>query len=66
MQKEIKDLEWQLKEVVKDNDYYQEENKRLEEQIEKMKNCTNCDNEDGKYCRSAGSCKNKDQWKLKE
>lgn len=39
---------------------------QLEKQIEEMKNCTNCDNEEGNYCHSASPCKNKDQWKLKE
>ena len=33
----IADLEWQLQEVAKDNDYYQAENKRLEEQLEQAK-----------------------------
>lgn len=41
--KGIPDLEWQLQEVVKDNDNYQAENKRLEQQIEKMKCCGNCE-----------------------
>ena len=36
-EKEVKDLEWQLKEVAKDNDHYQAENKKLEEQIEILK-----------------------------
>ena len=43
LEKQVKDLEWQLQEVVKDNDYYQAENKRLEQQIEKMKCCNNCE-----------------------
>lgn len=34
--KTIKDLKWQLQEVIKDNDYYQEENEKLKKQIEKM------------------------------
>lgn len=38
----------------------------LEKQIEKMKCCGNCANEEGKYCKSAKPCKNKGQWKLKE
>lgn len=46
----IADLEWQLQEVAKDNDYYQAENKRLEQQIEKMKCCGNC-----KYGHCGGS-----------
>lgn len=42
----IADLEWQLQEVAKDNDYYQTENKRLEKEnavlerrIERAKGC---------------------------
>lgn len=49
LKKQIKDLEWQLQEVAKDNDIYQAENKRLEKesanleaQIEKMKCCEMC------------------------
>ena len=38
LEKQVADLEWQLQEVAKDNDNYQKENKRLEEQLEKMKN----------------------------
>lgn len=33
----IKDLEWQLQEVAKDNDVYQAENKRLEKENEYAK-----------------------------
>ena len=40
----IKDLEWQLQEVAKDNDNYQKENTELEAQIDKMKNRCNCKN----------------------
>lgn len=47
--KAIKDLEWQLKEVLEDNDNYQKENKRLEAQIEKMKCCTNCKHSRAEY-----------------
>ena len=36
LENKIADLEWQLQEVAKDNDYYQAENKRLQEQIEKL------------------------------
>ena len=32
----VKDLEWQLQEVAKDNDYYQEENKRLEQENNRL------------------------------
>ena len=42
LQDKIKDLEWQLQEVAKDNDVYQKENKELQEQIEKMKRCEIC------------------------
>ena len=37
LEKQVKDLEWQLQEVAKDNDYYQAENKILEEKIEDFK-----------------------------
>ena len=37
LKKQIADLEWQLQEVAKDNDNYKAENKKLEAQIEKMK-----------------------------
>ena len=33
LEEKIKDLEWQLQEVAKDNDYYQAENKRLKNEI---------------------------------
>lgn len=33
----IKDLEWQLQEVAKDNDVYQAENKRLEKENARMR-----------------------------
>ena len=33
----IKDLEWQLQEMVEDNDYYQEENEKLEKENEVLK-----------------------------
>ena len=63
---EIKDLEWQLQEVVKDNDNYKAENKSLEQQIEKMKCCHNCDFifKDGN-CYYDKECKNKDHRKLR-
>lgn len=35
--KQIADLEWQLQEVAKDNEYYQAENKRLKEQKKDLK-----------------------------
>lgn len=35
-EKQIKDLEWQLKQVIEDNDYYQKENEQLKAQIQKM------------------------------
>ena len=51
LEKQVKDLEWQLQEVVKDNDNYQVENKRLEQQIEKMKRHCNCKHRDSEgYC----------------
>ena len=53
LENQVKDLEWQLQEVAKDNDYYQAENKRLEEQIEKMECCGNCvhfDFNEPNYC----------------
>lgn len=76
-EKQLKDLEWQLREVAKDNDYYQAENKRLEQQIEKMKICQNCKSEDKDYleepCSSCSRClggiKRKgtsDKWELQE
>lgn len=52
LEKQVKDLEWQLQEVVKDNDNYQAENKRLEQQIEKLKCCGNC----SKYDRNNRVC----------
>ena len=66
--KKIADLEWQLQEVAKDNDYYQAENKRLEEQIEKMKCCANCrhseaDNKTDSIC---DKCFEMCYWELKE
>ena len=72
--KAIKDLEWQLREVAKDNDYYQAENKRLEKQIEKMKCCENCGNFDKLYNRckltrftlKSCLCKDMDKWEIKE
>ena len=33
----VKDLEWQLQEVAKDNDNYQKENKELKNKLEKAK-----------------------------
>ena len=71
LENEIADLEWQLQEVAKDNDYYQAENKRLEEQIEKMKcfkNCLTfnvfkCPAQSDKTIKSCSGCKH---WKLKE
>ena len=51
LENQVKDLEWQLQEVAKDNDYYQAENKRLEQQIEKMKRHCNCKHRDSEgYC----------------
>ncbi|MBO7712225.1 MAG: hypothetical protein J6S85_01580 [Methanobrevibacter sp.] len=35
--KVIKDLEWQLQEMVEDNDYYQEENEKFEKENEVLK-----------------------------
>ena len=35
LQKEVKDLEWQLQEIAKDNDNYQKENAELKEQSDK-------------------------------
>ena len=34
--KTIKDLEWQIKEIVEDNDYYRKDNVEKDEQIEKL------------------------------
>lgn len=73
LEKQVKDLEWQLQEVVKDNDDYQAENKRLEQQIEKMKCCYNCSKwNDGEcenikdgyffHCADFGC----DKWEIKE
>lgn len=72
--KGIPDLEWQLQEVVKDNDNFQAENKKLEQQIEKMKCCENCKHKKGEvdrcellmYSMNDCLCKNKDKWELKE
>ena len=45
----------------------EQENLRLKAQIEKMKCCQNCENNEGEYSISCWqACKNKDQWKLKE
>lgn len=37
LEKENEELKWQFKEVIEDNDYYQEENKRLEKENEELK-----------------------------
>lgn len=37
LQAKIKDLEWQLKQVLEDNDYYQKQNAELEAQIADLK-----------------------------
>lgn len=77
MQDEIKDLEWQLREVIKDNDWYQEENEQLKTQMEKMKLCQNCKFEDNDYLekpccdctRCLGDIKrngNTDKWEVAE
>jgi len=67
---DMADLEWQLQEVAKDNDYYQAENKRLEEQFEKMKNCWNCKNWNWKHgkCQKKlkGECFKASKWESKE
>lgn len=39
LREQIEDLEWQLREVAKDNDYYQKQNKILERRIERAKDC---------------------------
>ena len=43
--------------------------KELEQQIEKMKNCENCqtvrDAEGNCYLKKDGKCKNKDKWELR-
>lgn len=74
LQEKIKDLEWQLKQVIEDNDYYQEKNADLEKQIEKMKCCENCvhhyiamdDTTSCKLLDRLASSKPCDKWEIKE
>lgn len=53
-EKRIADLEWQLKEVVKDNDYYQAENEKLIQENAELKGEANSvlDN----WCRGDDPC----------
>lgn len=40
--------------------------RELQEQIEKMKNCRNCNFDGGLVCLCETICKNKDKWELAE
>lgn len=74
LEKENKQFKWEFNEVVKDNDYYQKENKELKAQIEKMKNVGNCRH--AMQCplwvehkiKNDGikACLNCDKWELEE
>ena len=67
LEKENKELQWELKQVLEDNDNYQK-------QIEVMKNCENCINVFNKnvwdileeeYEEPCCNRKNHNKWKLK-
>ena len=79
LQKENARLKWEVKEITEDNDYYQKVNNeqtevilKLNDKIEKMKNCLNCANfrKNYKLCLFSGgdedyTCRNR-KWELAE